>query len=121
MPLFCELRVWKAAYKLSLIVYKATAGFPKSETYGLTSQIRRAVVSVGANIAEGQRRRTSKDFGNFLAVAEGSLAELQHCLMLAKDLSFLDEDNYQSIAKEADSVEKMLVRLQQSLKKQSQK
>ncbi|MHB8995391.1 MAG: four helix bundle protein [Armatimonadota bacterium] len=66
-------------------IYRCTASFPADERYGLTSQIRRAVASIGANIAEGQRRRSPKEFSSFLSISEGSLAEVQSFLMLARD------------------------------------
>ena len=69
MPTFTDLRVWDLAYKLSLAVYRVTKSFPKDELYGLTSQMRRSAVSVGANIAEGQKRHTRKDFANFVTMS----------------------------------------------------
>ena len=118
MPTFTDLRVWDLAYKLSLAVYKATKAFPKEEIYGLTSQMRRSAVSVGANIAEGQKRRTRKDFANFVTTAEGSLAELQHYFMLARDLSLIDQQTYSDLWAQSCEVEKMLCGLQRSLRSQ---
>ena len=116
MPTFEGLRVWQEAYKLSLMAYRATGKFPAAERYGLTAQMRRAAVSVGANIAEGQRRKTKKDFSNFLVIAEGSLAEVQHYLLLARDLEFIDEGKFRELHEQAGVVEKMLVGLERSLK-----
>jgi four helix bundle protein len=78
--------------------------------------MRRAAVSVGANIAEGQRRKTKKDFSNFLVIAEGSLAEVQHYLLLARDLEFIDEAKFNELNAQAAVVEKMLVGLQRSMR-----
>ena len=117
MPTFTELRVWDLAYKLSLAVYRVTQSFPKHELYGLTSQMRRSAVSVGANIAEGQKRQTRRDFASFITIAEGSLAELQHYLMLAHDLEFIDNETYDTLCSQSGEVEKMLVGLQKSLRK----
>jgi four helix bundle protein len=118
MPTFGDLRVWDLAYKMSLAVYRVTRSFPKEELYGLTSQMRRSAVSVGANIAEGQKRRTRKDVANFVTISEGSLAELQHYLMLARDLDLIDDDTYGNLCGQSNEVEKMLVGLQRSLRSQ---
>ncbi|MEN6544762.1 MAG: four helix bundle protein [Armatimonadia bacterium] len=119
MPTFTELRVWREAYNLSLSVFRATEAFPKSQLYCLTSQMQRAAISVGANIAEGQKRHTRKDFSNFLSMAEGSLAEVQHYLMLSHDLEFLNDSSYEALMSQSEQVEKMLFALQRSLLAQS--
>jgi four helix bundle protein len=115
MPTFTGLRVWKEAYELSLQVYRQTADFPPDERYGLTSQMRRAAVSVGANVAEGQKRRTRKDFRSFVTVAEGSLAELQHYLLLGHDLGYLSQASFEALCEQAATVERMLVGLSRTL------
>jgi four helix bundle protein len=84
-----ELIVWQRAIQLVKAIYKVSAGFPKEELYGLTSQIRRAAVSVPSNIAEGQARRTTGEFLHFLWQAEGSLAEADTQLILAVELGFV--------------------------------
>jgi len=84
-----DLVVWQKAMKLVSEVYRATAAFPREELYGLTSQIRRAAVSVPSNIAEGQGRLTRGEFRQFLGQAKGSLLELETQLVIAVDLGYL--------------------------------
>ena len=115
MPRFAELKVWQAAHALSLAVYRVTKGFPRDEAYGLTQQVRRAVVSVEANLAEGQRRRTRKDFRQFVAIAEGSLAEVQCCLLVALDLQYLSATDHSDLDAQALEIEEMLAGLYRSL------
>src|SRR6267378_5708629 len=87
---FQDLLVWRKAHELVLAVYTLTAAFPKQETYGLSLQIRRAAVSVPANIAEGFRRRGKADKARFMNMAEGSIEECRYYLILAKDLDYAD-------------------------------
>jgi four helix bundle protein len=89
-----ELIVWQKAMTLVQEVYRITNSFPKEEVFGLTSQIRRAAVSIPSNIAEGRSRRTRKDFGQFLAIAYGSAAELETQLLIAKSLNYGDQSRY---------------------------
>ena len=86
---FEDLNAWKKAMELVYDIYVVTAAFPKSETYGLAIQMRRAAVSIPSNIAEGKGRSTDKDFANFLCHARGSLHELQTQIMIAGHLGFL--------------------------------
>jgi len=85
---FQELVVWQKAHELVLAVYRLTKEFPKEEAYGLTSQLRRSVVSVPANIAEGFKKRGKNDKARFLNIAQGSLEETRYYLILAKDLNY---------------------------------
>ena len=85
-----DLVTWQRAYKLALAIYQATLKWPKDEMYGLTSQIRRAAVSVAGNIAEGYDRTSPKEYLHHLGYARGSLAELETYLLLAQDLGYLD-------------------------------
>lgn len=87
---FQDLIVWQKAHQFVLSVYRYTAAFPKSEIYGLTSQFRRAAVSIPANLAEGFKKRTKPDKVKFLNIAQGSLEECRYYLILAKDLEFGD-------------------------------
>ncbi|MFH1782480.1 MAG: four helix bundle protein [Candidatus Omnitrophota bacterium] len=91
-----DLDVWKEARKLVKEVYLLTKDFPKEETYGLTSQIRRSVISIPSNIAEGAARNSSKEFIQFLYVALGSLSELETQLLLALDLGYIKSYNLES-------------------------
>jgi four helix bundle protein len=85
---FRDLLVWRKAHEFVLAVYSFTAGFPKQETYGLSLQMRRAAVSVPANIAEGFRRRGPAEKARFMNIAEGSLEECRYFLILAEDLGY---------------------------------
>ena len=87
---FQDLVVWQRAHELVLEVYRVTGGFPRQETYALTSQLRRAAVSVPANIAEGFRRRSLPDKRRFYNMAEGSLEEVRYYLILSRDLKYAD-------------------------------
>lgn len=87
---FQDLLVWQKAHRFVLEVYTLTAAFPKQETYGLSLQMRRAAVSIPANIAEGFRRRSKPDKARFMNMAEGSLEECRYFLILAKDLGYAD-------------------------------
>jgi len=90
---FEDLLVWQKSHALALRVYKATRTFPREETYGLTAQIRRAVVSVPANIAEGFKKRGRGDKGRFMNIAEASLEEARYYVLLAGDLGYkMDPD-----------------------------
>jgi four helix bundle protein len=86
--IFSDLLVWQKSHRFVLAVYKFTEGFPASEIYGLTSQLRRAAVSIPANIAEGFKRRGQLDKGKFLNIAQASLEECRYYLILAKDLKY---------------------------------
>ena len=85
---FRDLLVWRKAHELVLAIYPFTAGFPRQETYGLSHQMRRAAVSIPANIAEGFRRRGKADKARFMNIAEGSLEESRYYLILAEDLGY---------------------------------
>lgn len=93
---------------MTLAVYKASRGFPRDELFGLTSQMRRASSSVGANIAEGCGRDSDADFARFLQIAAGSASELEYHAILAKDLNILEESDFKTIVKEATQVKRML-------------
>jgi four helix bundle protein len=112
-----ELLVWQKAKALAVQVYRNTEQFPKAETYGLTSQIRRAAVSVASNIAEGQGRLTSGEFLHFLGQARGSLLELDTQLAIALDLGYLKADRHEVLDHEAYQVLGLLNRLIESLRK----
>jgi four helix bundle protein len=87
---FQDLIVWQKAHELVLRIYRFSADFPKGEVYGLTSQLRRAVVSVPANIAEGFKKIGRADKVRFMNIAQGSLEECRYCLILARDLGYGD-------------------------------
>ncbi len=108
MQRFTELAVWQKSHTLVLDLYHASESFPRVESFGLTSQIRRAAVSVAANIAEGSKRRTARDYAHMLNVAEGSLAEVEYLLMLSRDLGFVAEERHRKLADQATEVASML-------------
>ena len=100
---FRKLIVWQKAHQLVLMVYKFTEKFPKQEMFGLTSQMRRAMVSVPANIAEGYAAGGKNQFGRYLDIAQGSLAEVEYYLILALDLKYIaqtENDNAESLRAE---------------------
>ncbi len=103
-----DLIVWQKGVELVLSIYKLTKDFPKEEIYGITSQIRRAAISIPSNIAEGRSRGTRKDFGQFLRIAFGSGAELETQLLIARKLSFGPEISYNKVDNRLDEVMRML-------------
>ncbi len=103
-----DLIVWKKAIELTLKIYALTDKFPKEETYGLTSQMRRSAVSIPSNIAEGSIRGSKKDFCHFLRIASGSVAELQTQLEITKRLSLGNKLNYGEIDLLSEEINKMI-------------
>ena len=93
-----KLKIWEKAHDFAKKIYNVTAGFPKSELYGLTSQLRRASLSVPVNIVEGYSRRSRKEFLNFLNIAYGSLNESEYLLRFAFENKFLSLEQYQKIS-----------------------
>ena len=105
---FRNLKVWEKAHALTLAAYRVTGGFPRDELFGLTSQMRHAAVSVEANIAEGCCRSGDADFARFLEIAVASASELDCHLLIARDLSFLGNADYDLLANDVTEVKKML-------------
>ncbi|MBI3420212.1 MAG: four helix bundle protein [Proteobacteria bacterium] len=110
-----DLDVWKLSFELAEVIYKATENFPKHETYGMSSQMRRAAISIPSNIAEGWGR-SRKEYIHFLIIAYGSSCELETQSMLAKRLGFLLEQNAADIEGRLASIGRMLKALQKSLR-----
>ena len=110
-----DLLVWQKAYQLCLAVYRATKGYPHEERYGLTSQIRRAAVSVPSNIAEGYGRKTTLEYIRFLYIAYGSNCELETQLLLSGDLGYIEAVTLAALQDETGEVERMLKALMKSL------
>ena len=108
MQRFTDLKVWQRSHALVLAIYRATASFPSDERFGITSQLRRAAVSVPTNIAEGAKRQGRLDYARFLNIAEGALGETQYLLMLARDLDYLPQAIATALLGEADEVARML-------------
>jgi four helix bundle protein len=113
---FRDLRVWHAAHDLALSIYQITKSFPIDERYGLTSQLRRAAVSISANIAEGSKRPSTKDLCHFLDIAQGSNEEVKSLLLLARDLHYLPATQCVAFFEKLEVVGAMLQALLRSLK-----
>lgn len=113
---FKELNVWKLSKDLSVEIYKLTKTFPKSELYGLTSQLNRASISIPSNIAEGSGRETSKDYSRFINIALGSSFEIETQLIIALELEFLSNEKYDKLIDELHQIQKMLHSFNKHLK-----
>jgi four helix bundle protein len=111
-----ELLVWQKAINLVVDSYRATAAFPKSETYGLMSQIRRAATSIPANIAEGYGRGSRKEYLQFLMIAQGSLKELETHVIVAEKLAYLTKSQTEPLLSSTDELGRMLGTLIRKLK-----
>ncbi len=105
---FQDLITWQKAHALALEIYSTTKLFPKEETYGLTSQIRRASVSVAANIVEGYRKRGKADKVRFFNISEGSLDEIKYFLILSKDLKYMSKENFEALMSLSEEVSRLL-------------
>lgn len=116
MHKFKELKVWQKGRQLVKEAYLASKIFPKEETYGITSQVRRCVVSIPANIAEGCGRNSNADFNRFLDIANGSAFELETLLILCSDLEFLSESEFLKLDSQLQEIQKMIYNFKKSLK-----
>jgi len=105
---FTDLKAWQEGHKLVLIIYKITKTFPKEELFGLINQMRRDVVSITSNIAEGFSRQFYKEKVQFYCIAQSSNTELQNQLLIAKDIGYLKEEKFQEIAEQSVKVHKLL-------------
>lgn len=103
-----NLVVWEKAYEFALAVYRVTASFPNDEKYVLTSQLRRAALSISANIAEGKGRATEKDFLRFLHIARGSLEECKVYILFARDLSYINKQSHDELISSSEEIGRML-------------
>jgi four helix bundle protein len=110
-----ELIVWQRSYQLCLDIYRTTKGFPKEEIYGMTSQIRRAALSVPSNIAEGYGRKTTPDYIRSLYIAYGSNCEIETQLLLSGDLGYIKGEEFNKLQADIGEVERMLKALITSL------
>ncbi len=108
MQRFQDLEVWQRSHALALKIYRLTIQFPSDERYGLTSQLRRAMVSVPTNIAEGSKRRGRNEYARFLNIAEGSLAEAEYLLIMSRDLGYLTSTATADSLGEISQIAKML-------------
>jgi len=105
---FREMQVWNKGHKLALEIYKLTAGFPREEVFGLSSQIRRAAVSIPTNIAEGCGRGNPKELKQFLKISMGSASEVEYQILLSYELCYMDRKKYDSLKSDIQEVKKML-------------
>lgn len=112
MQTFQDLVVWQKAHSLILELYRLTRGFPTDERYGLTSQMRRAGVSIAANITEGHHRNSKNEFRQFLSIAHSSLHEVKYYLLLARDLTYVSDIDARQCTALADEIGRMLHGLQ---------
>jgi four helix bundle protein len=108
---FRNLKVWQKAYALTIDVYRVTRAFPKEELYGITSQARRAAVSIGANLAEGCGRNGDAEFAQFSNIAMGSACELEHLLILSQDLGFVSPPTCARLTHDPVEIKRMLASL----------
>lgn len=113
---FKNLKVWTKAHTLTLAIYQSTSGFPREELFGLTSQIRRASASIGANLAEGCGRRSDAEMKRFVQIARGSASELEYHLLLARDLQLLTGHEHEELEKRVLEIQRMLASLVQRLR-----
>ena len=116
---FRGLSVWQRAHSITLCVYRSTQSFPREETYGITSQMRRCSSSVAANIAEGCGRRGNAEFARFLGMAMGSASELEYFLLLARDLEYLLPVSYEVLSKDVGEMRRMLNGLISKVRKET--
>src|SRR5882762_2945368 len=114
---FRDLEVWKKAHRVVLEVYRLTNPFPRSEQFGVVSQLRRAAYSIPANVAEGFGRRSTKELLHFLALSNGSLEELRYFLLLSRDLRYLSPVDHDKLQSDLKSVAEMLEALAKSLRR----
>ena len=114
-----ELIVWQKAYQLCLEIYKITKRFPKSEVFGLSYDLKRTVISIPSNIAEGYGRQTTKEYIRFLYIAYGSYCELETKILLTGDLDYISKEEKQRLLSLGQEVERMLKALINSLEKKN--
>jgi four helix bundle protein len=112
---FRKYKVWEQSHQLALQIYSLTKGFSKEEIYGLTSQIRRASISVPTNIVEGAAKASEKDFARFLGISYASAAEVEYLLLLCKDLDIIQEEIFAKITDDVISIKKQLYNLIKTL------
>jgi len=111
MQNYKDLKVWEKAHQFTLMIYDVSKQFPKEELYGLTNQIRRASSSIPANIAEGCGKNTNGDFAKFLNIALGSANESEYFILLAKDLTYISVEKFETLYKLINEIKAMLIAL----------
>lgn len=111
MQNYKELKVWEKAHHFTLRVYEVSKSFPKDELYSLTNQLRRAASSIPANIAEGWGKNTQSEFAHFLNISLGSANEAEYFLILSKDLTYLNFENFMQLSEAINEIKAMLITL----------
>ncbi|POY36943.1 four helix bundle protein [Solitalea longa] len=106
-----KLLVWQRSHLFTLEIYKISTDFPKSEQFGVTSQIRRAVFSIQSNVAEGCGKYTKNDLANYLQTSLGSVNEVSYLLLLSKDLEYISKESYNKLDSEIDEIRAMMIAL----------
>lgn len=119
MQNYKDLLVWQEAHQFALLVYGVSKIFPKEETFGVTSQLRRATVSIPCNIAEGAGRHSSKDFAHFLQIALGSVNETEYLIMLSKDLNYIKERDAVELQEKINKIKAMTIKLVDKVRNKS--
>jgi len=112
---FTALKVWQRSHASALAVYRVTKRFPPDERFGVTSQLRRAAVSIGTNIAEDSKRQHAQDLVRFLNIAQASVAEAESLLLLSKDLGYVSVDDAKPVLFELDGIARMLTALRRKV------
>ena len=110
-----ELTVWKKSIDFVTTVYKITEEYPKTEIYGLTNQVRRAVVSVPSNIAEGAARTSKKEFSHFLSISLGSISEVESQLIVSRNLNYITNEQLENLLSELIEIRKMIIGLKKTM------
>lgn len=105
---FTDLDTWKEGHKLVLEIYRITEQFPRKELFVLTTQMRRCAISITSNVSEGFSRKTDKEKYQFYTIAQGSLTELQNQLIIARDIKYMDNDEFQKLAQQSITVSKLI-------------
>lgn len=113
---FIDLNVWKEGHKLVLMVYKQTNNFPQEEKFSLVDQMRRAVVSITSNIAEGFSRRSKKEKIQFYSITKGSITEIQNQLLIARDVKYINKELFKELAEQTVTVSKLVSGLTRKIK-----
>mgnify|MGYP001243206484 FL=1 len=114
---FRTLSVWQKSHKLAVLIYQKTKKFPKEEVYGFTSQLRRAIVSIPTNLAEGCGRGSDKDFAKFAQIAFGSANESEYLILLSTELGFIDKTDSDELNEKVTEIKRMLTSLIKNLHK----
>jgi len=114
-----DLLVWKKGITLVKTIYQITAGFPRREDFCITNQLRRAAISIPSNLAEGAARNSTKEFGQFIHIALGSVSEIDTQILICKELGYITDESYLLVLDELDEISKMLTGLLKALQSKS--